>query len=226
MFRSKEGWITEYQRRGAYWKHDGNPKRPHALLTSGNHSNGFINNRIVIADELLLHAAASDLVELFVERNKDILGINGIDCVVGPQAGATKLAELMSNVIGKMRGRPCRWASPAKHSEGEARSMIFNDPQHMVQKGDICLVCEDVVTTGGSINLTIQAIIEAKGFVLPYIMALANRSGLKSVDRRDVIALIESHMPMWAPDKCPLCARGSEALRPKDNWELLNQNYS
>ena len=104
--------------------------------------------------------------------------------------------------------------------------MVFDNLSHAVQPGDVCLMCEDVVTTGGSINLTVSATIEAKGFVLPYIMALVNRSGLKKVDGREVIALIDSHMPIWAPDKCPLCADGSKTTRPKDNWAFLTQDYS
>ncbi len=111
MFRNKEGWIKEYQTKDALWIHDGNFKRPHALLTSGKHSNGFFNSRLVIPDEELLRDAASDLLNLFVKAGGNVSRIDGI---VGPQTGATKLAELLSNCLKFSTFTSCFSASPAK----------------------------------------------------------------------------------------------------------------
>ena len=223
MFRTQDGWIQVFQERRAYWLHDGNVLRPHTLLTSGNHSPGFINCSFLIKDIPLLGKAASDLMTLFVMSGGEL---QDIDCVVGPQTGATKLAAFMSHLIADIRNRPCRWASPAKVGEGKNKVMLFKDPNHMLQKGDRCLMCEDVVTTGGTIDLTIQATQEAGGVVLPYIMALANRSGHKRYGTRHIVALIDVDKPIWTPIECQLCAHGSRAVRPKDNWELLNKAYS
>ena len=75
MYRSTDGWTKVYQEKNALWFHDGNSKRPHALLTSGNHSNGFFNSKLVTDDNTLREEAAADLVEillLMVELRKKI----------------------------------------------------------------------------------------------------------------------------------------------------------
>ena len=60
MTRDTDGWIGQYKQKGALWIHDGNMRRPHALLTSGKHSSGFFNSRLVIPDEVLLRDAAAE----------------------------------------------------------------------------------------------------------------------------------------------------------------------
>ena len=215
-------WILEYQRKGALWIHDDNPKRPHALLTSGKHSNGFFNSRLVIPDENLLHAAASDLLKLFEEQGGDSTKIQG---VVGPQTGATRLAQLLSNEVNQTTGNYCFSASPAKAGEGAEKSMVFSDEERKIIHSEYVLLCEDVLTTGGSVDLAVEAVERAGGVAMPYVLVLVNRSGLTEVGGRQIIALIDRAMPMWEPDDCPLCKNGSEAVRPKENWAKLNANY-
>jgi orotate phosphoribosyltransferase len=219
MTRTTEDWIREYQRKDALWIHDGTAKRPHALLTSGKHSNGFFNSRLVIPDEVLLRDAALDLLELL--SNSGEIEDFDVDIVVGPQTGATKLAELISGLLPDW-GCSCRWASPAKNEQQGQKSMIFSDADLRRLPGSMVLLCEDVLTTCGSIDLTATAVTNAGGIVLPVILALVNRSGLTEVDGKNIIALIDRPMPTWDPDECPLCRMGSEALRPKDNWAQLN----
>jgi len=45
---SHKSRILKLTKLGALWIHDGNPQRPHALLTSGNHSNGFFNASFIM----------------------------------------------------------------------------------------------------------------------------------------------------------------------------------
>lgn len=222
MLRTADGWIIEYQQRDALWIHDGNPKRPHALLTSGKHSNGFFNSRLVIPDEVLLRDAASDLLELFVQQGGDV---SKVQVVVGPQTGATKLAELVSNRVTALTRGECFWASPAKNESEEQKSMAFNDEDLGLLPGQSVLLCEDVLTTGGSVDLAAIAVTNVGGIVLPFILVLVNRSGLTEASGKKIVALIDRPMPMWTPDECPLCEKGSKAVRPKDNWPRLNASY-
>ena len=87
------------------------------------------------------------------------------------------------------------------------------------------MLCEDVLTTGGSVDLTIDAVESSGGAVMPFILVLVNRSGLTEASGKKIITLINRPMPMWIPDECPLCREGSEAIRPKDNWARLNASY-
>jgi orotate phosphoribosyltransferase len=223
MTRTQQGWIDEYRKRSAYWSHDGNPKRPHAELASGNHSSGFFNSRLVIPDEALMRDAASDLLALFESQGGTL---TDIECVVGPQTGATMLAKYMSETVTAITGQPCLHYSPAKHEEGGVKSMVFTSEEFT----DLCLrqvlLCEDVLTTGGSVDLTAKVVDDAAGVILPFVAVLVNRSGLAQASGRKIVSLIERHMPIWAPGECPLCKAGSQAIKPKgENWALLNAEY-
>ena len=227
MLRTADSWIKQYQQKDALWFHDGNPKRPHPLLTSGMHSNGFFNSRLIISDEVLLHLAASDLTEMCPIWEIDLDEIKG---VVGPQTGATKLAEFVSYQVMAYTGKPCFWMSPAKNEVDGVKSMIFNHEELDLLPGQTVLLCEDVITTGDSVDLAADAVLRAGGFVLPAIVALVNRSGLEMVSGKTIIALINHPMPIWTPEDCKehhLCSLGSEAIRPKGppEWARLNATY-
>lgn len=223
MLRTQDRWIEEYRKKDALWIHDGNPKRPHALLTSGKHSSGFFNSRLVIPDEVLLRDAASDLLELFADQGGDFTRIQG---VVGPQTGATRLAQLISEQVSAYTRGECFWASPAKDEQGGKKSMIFSSEERELVHSQYVLLCEDVLTTGGSVDLSVDAVEGAGGAAMPFILVLVNRSGLAEVGGRKIVSLINHHMPIWEPGACPLCwVKGSDAVRPKENWAQLNAQY-
>lgn len=223
MFRSTEGWISQYQEKGALWIHDGNPKCPHALLTSGKHSNGFFNSELVMEDPMLIDEACFDLVALLTQFGVDIK--HSIDRVVGPAMGAITLAHNLALIISLQRESPCFRAYTEKETDGNSKSMVFK--KTTICRGERILPVEDVLTTGGSIDLTVSAVTNAGGVVLPFVAVLVNRSGLFEVSGRKIVALIDRPMPMWTPEDCPLCKEGSEAIRPKgtENWARLNASY-
>ncbi len=222
MLRTSDDWINQYQKKGALWLHDGNSKRPHALLTSGNHSSGFFNSELVMEDSLILDDACSDLVELLRQHG---LILNDVDRVVGPAMGAITLAHDISRHIGRDRGRFCLRAYTEKETDGDSKLMVFR--KTMIRPGERVLPAEDVLTTGGSVDLTATAVTNVGGIVLSFVAVLVNRSGLTEVKGKKIVALIDRPMPMWTPDQCPLCQEGSEAIRPKgvENWNRLNAAY-
>jgi orotate phosphoribosyltransferase len=224
VFRDEAGWIQIYEEKGAYWEHDGNPLRPHALLTSGKHSNGFFNSRRVTPDFVRLREAASDLILCFIGAGGNIAAV---DRVVGPQTGATLLAKFISEEIGRRRGRSCMWGSPAKAGEDTEKHMVFEDSNHTPQPSELVLICEDVMSTGGSIELTAQAIQACGAQYIPFVLVLVNRSGQKMVMDANVLSLITRTLPMWTADECPLCPQGSKSIPAKGpgEWARLNATY-
>lgn len=219
MHRTQEDWIGEYQRRGLFWLHDGNPLRPHALLTSGKHSSGFFYSKPITEDPNLLAEVASAMVVTLAGQ----MDFSAVQRVVGPQTGATKLAEALHVAINHNGGQ-CGWASPEKQGEGDDRKMVFADETKTVLPDERVLLTEDVFTTGLSVELAAKAVAARGGILLPYVLVIVNRSGLAEVSGRKVVALIDRHMPTWEAGNCPLCRQGSEAIRPKtpiENWERL-----
>lgn len=227
MIKTQEDWVSEYKKKDAFWIHDGNPRRPHALLSSGIHSNGFFNSQLVITDKEILRDAASDLLEMFAHQGGDFIEIKVVvGPVVGPQTEATKLAMFLRDRINEVFG-PCFSASPAKSEKNGKKSMVFGNEELGLLPGQSAVLCEDVLTTGGNIELTASAVTRARGIVLPWVLALVNRSGLKKVNGKKIVALIDHPIPTWAPEECPLCKMGSDAIRPKgmDNWARLCLSY-
>jgi orotate phosphoribosyltransferase len=219
MSKSQENWIRTYWEKSAFWTHDGNAKRPHALLTSGKHSNGFFNSELVIEHPRLFMEAAQDLVNMLMA---DGLDIESIDRVVGPAMGAITLASNVAFCIDDLRQKTCLTAYAEKDGCG---NMIFR--KTYIKTGERLLIVEDVLTTGQTINAVVRHAKALGAIITPFVGVLVNRSGFATVDDRSIVALIDPHMPIWEANQCPLCAQGSEVIRPKGviNWERLNATY-
>jgi len=252
MHHAEAGWIDIYSRKGALWIHDMNPQRPHALLTSGKHSNGFFNSELVMEDPDNVDVACLDLIHLLKDRNFDF---NSFDRVVGPAMGAITLAHNLASRLRHHRKYPCLRAYTEKATDtkfvvvrddqtieieaSEVRSQdkiveVKPAPKTMafkrtnIRPGERILLVEDVLTTGGSVELTTQAVKEAGGIVLPFVVTLVNRSGNTQTNGgMEIVSLINRLMPTWDAEDCLLCKQGSKGIRPKgtENWALLNAEY-
>jgi len=95
-----------------------------------------------------------------------------------------------------------------------------------VKKGEKVLMCEDIITTGGS-AMEAASVVEALGGEIVGAAALANR-GFCHREHSDIetkpncklpqnipfFALADFTFEMYAPEECPLCKDGSEAIKP------------
>lgn len=221
MYKSPPEWEAELKELGALRYHDGNMLRPHYLLTSGKHSNGFCNCEILMENTTLLTKACYDLVALLKQAGLDIALP---DRVVGPAMGAITIAHEVALHMGVARNRPCLRAYVEKPTE-PGGPMTFT--RTAIKPGERVLLVEDVLTTGGSVERARAAVEKAGGEVLPFVAVLVNRSGLVHLDDVPIIALVHKCLPTWEPDECPLCTQGSEAIRPKgtENWARLTADY-
>jgi orotate phosphoribosyltransferase len=218
--RTEQEWIKEYMKSGALWIHDGNPKRPHVVLSSKKHSNGFFNSELVMDDPVLLNDAAYDLVS---KMGHDFaVNIQAVKCVAGPAMGAITWAHDVARHISLITGNGCRRAYAEKDEE---LGMVFK--RTAPREGDVVLPVEDVLTTGGSVSLMLKAIRACKAETKPFVGLIVNRSGQSMVEGHALVALITRPMPTWELNECPLCAVGSKVVsaKGKDNWALLNANY-
>jgi orotate phosphoribosyltransferase len=216
MKRTQKRWVNKFEMCDALWIHNGSD-RPHAILTSGLHSNIFFNSKLVISDDDILSKAAVDLMSKLSEHT-----LQTVTMVVGPATGATKLAQFLSEMISKQTNRKVDWASPDKSGNDTNKSMVFKPEDLLRVKGQSVLLCEDVVTTGGSADLTAKALrMAGTKKIFPIVACLVNRSGNDHVCARQIVSLIEISVQTWKEEDCPLCKQGSEAIRPKDNWAKL-----
>src|SRR5947207_9998585 len=84
-------WESIFKQRGAIWIHDGHPKRPHALLTSGLHSDGFVNCSLIAQDAALLHQSVEDGLAPKLTDNADWVIGSALGAVTFAYAVALKL---------------------------------------------------------------------------------------------------------------------------------------
>lgn len=95
-----------------------------------------------------------------------------------------------------------------------------------VQKGERFLVCEDIITTGGSALESAQILTQLGAEVVAFA-ALANRGICKRVGSNlpakpeaklpsDIpfFALADFAFEIYLPDSCPLCKAGGVAIKP------------
>ena len=95
-----------------------------------------------------------------------------------------------------------------------------------VAKGEKIIICEDIITTGGSALKAAQAI-EALGAQVVAFASLANRGFCKRVDGNNeakaecslpsgvpLFALDDFSFEMYAPEECPMCKEGGTAIKP------------
>ncbi|MGD9904549.1 MAG: orotate phosphoribosyltransferase [Vicinamibacterales bacterium] len=78
---------------------------------------------------------------------------------------------------------------------------------------DRVLVVEDVLTTGGSTRETID-VATAHGASVVGAASIMDRSGGRHGLAVPYAALCPMDLPTYPPDACPLCAAGSEAVKP------------
>ena len=203
-------WKKTFQEQGAIWIHDGKPARPHALLTSGLHSDGFVNCSLVTQNANLLKTIVSG-AEGLAPRLAD-----KPDWVIGSALGAVTFAYAVALQVGANAG--------FTEKDGDAMKLA----RFEVKPGQKVLVVEDTISTGGSTLKTIEGIQRAgvpAENILPYIVCLVNRSGSPTLGGRELRALLTLDIHNWAADECPLCKSGSQVVRPKSNWAALTGTY-
>ncbi len=213
-------FVEEFKRIGAIWAHDGKAQRPHVVLTTdGRHSGGYFNGRVVEENPILLALVASEMVAL---ANGAGVNIKEIDRVVGPAMGAIELAHGIARNIHRVSGKLCL----SSYTEKEKDKMVFRTSY--VRPGENVLVVEDTITTGGSVSKVVDAVLEAGGIPLPILPVISNQTGLRDVRGMKILSVVERKIETWAPEECPLCKAGSDALRPPkawDNWQRLTAEY-
>lgn len=202
-------WKHIFENEGGIWLHDGNPQRPHAILTSGLHSDGFVNCTLITQKPALLHRiiTAPDGLAPLLPAPRDV------DWVVGSAMGAITFAWAVAAALQSRAG--------FTEKEGDAMKLA----RFEIPKAARVLVVEDVISTGGSTLKTIQALTAAEAEILPLIVCLVNRSGQAALNGRKILCLLDLKIHSWQQAECPLCHQKSNAVRPKTHWKELTQNY-
>jgi len=205
---------------GAFWQYDYEAKERgrlgmHALLKSGQHSDGFFISRILLEPENIREIIAHQMVMRIEEAEVPIP-----DYVAGIPKGATELGFSVSTIMGTEHARMEKIGGRIKLTQ-------------CINPGDSILLVEDFCTRGTGFAEGVAAIKEAApgARILQYNPVIVNRGGLEKVSTEfgdfRILPIVEMRIQDWDPEICPLCKAGSVAIKPKEtdeNWVAINNS--
>ena len=171
-------------------------KEGHFVLSSGRHSTQYIEK----FDLMRQPRATSEVCRLIAERFRDL----GIDVVVGPTTGGVILAF----EVGRQLGVAAAYAERSPNGAGREfrRGTAF-------PSGGRVLVVDDILTTGGSLRETLDALVGHPVEVVG-VAVLVDRSGGAAELDVPYVALATMNISTWDASGCPLCRRGQAVVRP------------
>ena len=181
----------------------------HFLLSSGKHSRYYLQSAKVLEDPKVAEQLAVELAKMIKASHLEI------DTICSPALGGVLAGYELARALGK------RFIF-AERVNGEMTIRRGFE----VKKGEKILVCEDIITTGGS-ALEAAKIAENMGGIIVGFAALANRGFCKRVGSDLVgkptcklpndapfFALADFEFDIYEPSECPLCKEGSTAIKP------------
>ena len=215
---TKDEFVEIARTCDAYWIHGGDPLQPHAELTSGYCSNGYLNLMQILQHSNLSQILARELLN----TSPRILDQAKIHWVIGSACSATGIAKDVANILN------VAWAPLEKNTEGEqiCRLAHFRD-------NETVLHVEDLFTTGKSALSAHKALLANNEHIniIPYLPVIAHRRSMENVLLGRLLDQIHPcplfyFNEIWScpQDACTLCATGSKRLKPKigNNWQLLH----
>ena len=218
---SQENILEWFDLCDAAWVHDGDPKKPHAELTSGMCSNGFFDCMRVLKYPNLTEILAQQLAKKLQLRL--CLPEERLWVIGSPYAAITFSYEV-AKALGAVHGFTEKDPADPKGKIMAWRRMALPVDTYVLQ-------IEELITTSGTFQEVHRAVREGNSEsvnLLPIIGALVHRPPKLPVyynGSRKVIALIEREIWAVDPSICPLCKKGSARYRPKTHWaELTGKN--
>lgn len=160
----------------------------HFLLTSGRHSNRYLQCAKVFRNTVYSEPLCESLAEAFAD--------DGVTLVIGPALGAVQMAYEVS--------RHLRCENFFAERENGVMTLRRG---FAVPKGARVLVVEDVVTTGGSVREVMEIVRKAGGIVAG-IGAIVDRTGGEIEFGVPLSATVSMDVESWPAEDCPLCKQG------------------
>lgn len=165
----------------------------HFLLTSGKHSNKYMQCEKIFQHPDVSAEISKDLAEKYDGYD--------IDIVIGPAVGGIILAYEVARHL----------EVSALFAERENGTMTLRRGFE-IKPGSRVLVVEDVITTGGSIKEVIDVVRSVGGEVVG-VASVVDRSGGKASFDVPFKSAIKIEIEAFDPAECPMCKAGSEAIK-------------
>jgi len=191
------------------YKDSGALLQGHFKLSSGNHSEFYLQSAKVLEDPKTAKLLAEALADQI--RSSDIK----VDAICSPALGGLIAGFALATAL------DVRFIFAERVNGDMCIRRGFE-----VKEGENYIICEDIITTGGS-ALEAAKEVEKNGGNIVAFAALANRGFCmrqgSSIDKKDecklphnipLFALEDFTFKMYKPEVCPLCKDGSIAYKP------------
>ena len=162
----------------------------HFLLTSGRHSNRYLQCAKVFRNTKYSEELCADLAEKFKDSD--------VQLVIGPAMGAVQMAYEVSRSLNVEN-----FFTERDDNGGMVLRRGFE-----IAKGQRVLVVEDVVTTGGSVKEVIRLVTELGGIVIG-VGSIVDRTGGNIDFGVPFKAVYSADVESWEACDCPLCKAGA-----------------
>jgi orotate phosphoribosyltransferase len=181
----------------AVFKETGALLEGHFLLTSGLHSNQYFQCAKVLQYPRHCEALCRVIAGHFASSR--------IDAVIAPALGGIVVGQ----EVGRQLGVRTMFAERKEGAMQVRRGFE-------IRSGERILVCEDVVTTGGSVNEVIQCVLDRKGIVAGVACIVDRSGGTVQFENapEPLVPVLRMNAVTYKPDACPLCAQGIPAVKP------------
>ena len=181
----------------------------HFLLSSGKHSKYYLQSAKILEDPKRAELLANKLAKMITKANIKI------DTVCSPALGGILAGYELARALG------ARFIFTERVNKVMTLRRGFE-----VKKDEKILICEDIITTGGSALEAAKVIQELGGEIVGFA-ALANRGFCKIYGEnkeqkeecklppnKPFFALGNFEFEIYDPKNCPLCKDGSSAVKP------------
>ncbi len=166
----------------------------HFILTSGLHSRSYFQCAKVFQYPWHAETLCREIAAHFRDQR--------IDVVISPAVGGIVFGQEVARLL-KVR------AIFAERAQG---SMTLRRG-FSVSPGERVLLAEDVTTTGGSVREVLEYA-ENQGADIVGVTAVVDRSSGRARFGVPYFSLFQMAVTNYDPSECPLCASGSQAVKP------------
>lgn len=160
----------------------------HFLLTSGLHSDVYYEKFMILENPQISSLLCAKIALHFSTIE--------VDKVIGPTTGGIILAYEVAKQLGILAG--------VAEDDGHGKRMIRRGSA--VEKGEKILVVDDVLTTGGSLKATIDAVEEMGGEVVG-VGVMIDRSARPLDLPYPFYAVYKRSVENFEAENCPLCKK-------------------
>jgi orotate phosphoribosyltransferase len=193
--RGERDLLERFRRRGALLE-------GHFLLSSGLHSPVYLQSALVLQHPREAEALGRRLARAVWSAVGGDDAAHAPKLVVAPALGGIVIGHELARALG----------ARSIFAEREAGRMTLRRG-FAVEPGELAVVCEDVVTTGGS-AAEVVGLVRESGARVAAAAALVHRGDDPAPFDVPLVALARIRAPAHPPESCPGCAAGEPLVKP------------